>query len=33
MAWFAGRIGDAAAVELMAGSFARLCEMWRGAGA
>ncbi|MGO8832999.1 MAG: bifunctional 5-dehydro-2-deoxygluconokinase/5-dehydro-2-deoxyphosphogluconate aldolase [Roseiarcus sp.] len=32
-AWFAGRIGDAAAVELMAGSFARLCEMWRGAGA
>jgi 5-dehydro-2-deoxygluconokinase len=32
-AWFAGRIGDAAAVDLMAGSFARLCEMWRSAAA
>ena len=30
-AWFAGRIDDAAAIDLMAGSFGRLCELWRGA--
>jgi 5-dehydro-2-deoxygluconokinase len=30
-AWFAGRIDDAAAIELMAGSFGRLCELWRNA--
>jgi 5-dehydro-2-deoxygluconokinase len=30
-AWFAGEIDDAAAIELMAGSFARLCQMWRDA--
>jgi 5-dehydro-2-deoxygluconokinase len=29
--WFAGRIDDAAAVDLMAGSFGRLCELWRNA--
>jgi 5-dehydro-2-deoxygluconokinase len=29
-AWFARRIDDARAVDLMAGSFARLCQMWRG---
>ena len=28
-AWFAGRIDDAQAIEQMAGSFARLCDLWR----
>ncbi len=28
-AWFAGAIDDAAAIEAMAGSFARLCKMWQ----
>ncbi|WP_158815277.1 5-dehydro-2-deoxygluconokinase [Methylocapsa sp. S129] len=28
-AWLAGEIGDAAAVDLMARSFARLCKMWQ----
>jgi 5-dehydro-2-deoxygluconokinase len=27
--WFAGRIGDAEAIERMAGTFARLCALWR----
>jgi 5-dehydro-2-deoxygluconokinase len=26
--WFAGRIDDREAVDLMAGSFARLCALW-----
>jgi 5-dehydro-2-deoxygluconokinase len=30
-AWFAGAIDDAAAIEAMAGSFARLCKMWQDA--
>jgi 5-dehydro-2-deoxygluconokinase len=30
-AWLAGAIDDSAAVEQMAGSFARLCAMWRAA--
>ncbi len=29
--WFAGRIGDREAVERMAGAFARLRNLWRGA--
>jgi 5-dehydro-2-deoxygluconokinase len=31
-AWFAGEIGDEEATQLMAKSFARLCEAWRAAG-
>ena len=31
-AWFAGEIGDEEATQLMANSFARLCEAWRAAG-
>jgi 5-dehydro-2-deoxygluconokinase len=27
--WFAGRIGDAEAIERMAAAFARLCALWR----
>ena len=30
--WFAGRIGDAEAVERMAGTFSRLCDLWRDVG-
>jgi 5-dehydro-2-deoxygluconokinase len=30
-AWFAGKIDDARAIELMANSFARLCAMWENA--
>ena len=30
--WFAGRIDDREAVERMAGAFARLGDLWRGAG-
>jgi 5-dehydro-2-deoxygluconokinase len=26
--WFAGRIDDRKAIELMAGAFARLCDLW-----
>jgi 5-dehydro-2-deoxygluconokinase len=29
--WFGGRIDDRAAVERMAGAFARLCDLWREA--
>ena len=31
LAWFAGRMSDAEAVEAMANSFARLCDLWRSA--
>jgi 5-dehydro-2-deoxygluconokinase len=32
-AWFAGAIDDAAAIDAMAASFARLCKMWQAASA
>jgi len=31
--WFAGRIDDREAIERMAGSFARLGDLWRASGA
>ena len=29
--WFAGRIDDGEAIARMAGTFSRLCDVWRGA--
>ena len=33
LAWFAGRIDDAQAIQTMADSFARLCALWQDTAA